>query len=120
MEAATTTPVEPEEGSPGDIPEPESGKGKRGPHPLSGQYVVLAAPPIPDHSDDEPVGEWAKLWQGKASGQVEAKKLAVAEVDVVRNQAHSENGVWLVALPAASYQPTHVTAEQPEPVLRGL
>jgi hypothetical protein len=114
-------------GQPGvDIPE-EGGGRKRGPHPLAGKYVVLAAPPVteePQEGDSERreprAGAFTQV-SGPidADGQSEAKRAAI-EANEKLQEAVQGDGVFLAAVPAASWQPTLVRAEQPPPIIKGL
>lgn len=111
-------------GQPGvDVPEP--GSRKRGPHPDAGKYVVLAAEPVHPEPADEtkppPVpGEFKPVGEPiAAEGQREAKKAAIEQHEWLAERVNG-GGVFLVAVPAMSWQPTLVVAEQPPPIMRGL
>lgn len=114
-------------GQPGvDVPE-EGGGRKRGPHPLAGKYVVIAAPPVaaePQEGDEEPREPKPGAFQQvsgpiDADGQSEAKRTAIESSEQLQKAVQGD-GVFLAAIPAASWQPTLVRAEQPPPIIKGL
>jgi hypothetical protein len=94
-----------------DVPERQ-----RGPHPEAGKYVVLYAQP----ADEGVVTPWVVAGKYDASGQRDAKKQAIEADATVGQLANGPDGVHLVAVPAASWQPAHIVAEQPPPVMKGL
>jgi hypothetical protein len=105
------------------------GRKKRGPHPLAGKYVVLAAPVVthaphstedgPEATDPTPGGFEVIGRPIDADSQSEAKRLAIEDNEKLQ-QAVVGDGVFLAAVPAASWQPTLVRAVQPPPVIKGL
>jgi hypothetical protein len=129
MEAATADPAAQDQ-----APEPEAPK-QRTPSPRSGYYVVLAAgagislvdrgttdTEQPEGDDEEAARVPHQLtYQGqfKATGARDAKSQALRAFPEL-GEAAGADGIWLVAVPASSFNPGLVKAEMPEPVLRGL
>ncbi|HEY3434056.1 MAG TPA: hypothetical protein VGK41_00245 [Solirubrobacterales bacterium] len=111
-------------GKPG-VDVPNEGR-KRGPHPEAGKYVVLAA--APHHPEPEPEasekpepipGAFGVVAKVEADSQPEAKRKAI-EGNAELQQRVAGDGVFLAAVPAASWQPKLVQAEQPPPIYKGL
>jgi len=121
-------------GSPAEGGGAEPEKPKRAPHPDAGKYVVLAAAVEYDAAEGNDATEQGVAKPGafhpvtggsavdgkiEAAGQREAKKLAVEGSEGLQQAANGE-GVYLVAVPASSWQPSLVKTEQPPPIMRGL
>ena len=107
---------------------PKDGSRKRGPHPEAGKYVVLAAAinhaaePDPAEQTEKPEptpGPFAVVAKVEADSQPEAKRKAIEGSEYLKKSVGGE-GVFLAAVPAASWRPTLVQAEQPTPIYKGL
>jgi hypothetical protein len=61
---------------------------------------------------------WAEAAQVHAPSQRDAKRVALKTKQRLRDQALKPEGITLVALPLASWNPTNAKYEQREPVLR--
>jgi hypothetical protein len=97
----------------GGVDVPAEGGRKRGPHPDAGKYVVLAADPAESGLIYREAGKF------EATSAREAKAKALEQRPKLR-EAVQGDGVHLAAVPAMSWKPTLVKAEQPPPIVKGL
>ena len=104
-------------GQPG-VDTPKEPKRKRGPHPDAGKYVVLMAAK-PETEGEQPQFQLALPEPFPAEGAKEAKRHAIESNQRVAELVNGD-GVLLVAVPAMSWSPTLVRAEQPPPIVKGL
>lgn len=111
--AGTTPPPDPAAGGDGG-----EGSRKRGPHPDAGKYVVLMSqvPQTEGEAASYVVATAEPIFAGDAR---DAKKKAIESNERLRELVAGD-GVLLVAIPAMSFKPAIVKAEQPPPIMRGL
>lgn len=98
---------------------PETSR-KRGPHPDAGKYVVLAAKPTQGGAGGVEPGSFEPVGSPiVAKSAREAKAKAIEQNETLASAVRGD-GAFLAAVPAMSWQPALVKAEQPPPILSGL